>query len=135
MNYNISRENYDFLAKMVVLAETRQTIQGDFYFETYQTNHNIKEKEGIANCGTTGCLLGGFAPLVDNERFYFDTNGVFVGFIGFKKQLTAPIFCALFICDSQKEFHNSLTDLMPDSTQLQVVENAKKVLALLTIID
>jgi hypothetical protein len=135
MNYNISRENYDFLTKMVALAETRLPVQGDFCFDTYQTNHNIKEKEGVANCGTTGCLLGGFAPLIDNERFYFHRNGIFVGFIDFKWQLTAPLFYALFICDSQKEFHDSLIDLMPDSTQLQVVENAKKVLALLTIID
>jgi hypothetical protein len=135
MSYTISRENYNFLTKMVALAETRLPVQGNFCFDTYQTNNDIKEKEGVANCGTTGCLLGGFAPLIDNKRFYFDINGIFVGFMNFKRQLTAPIFCALFICDSQNEFHESLTDLIPNATQLEVVENAKKVLSLLTIID
>jgi hypothetical protein len=33
--FKISKENYELLSKMIALAESRNPIQGEFYFNTF----------------------------------------------------------------------------------------------------
>jgi len=136
--FKISQENYELLSAMIELAEKRSPIQGEFDFSTWNDYDDYKiEKEGVLNCGTSGCLAGGYLPLLDKERFYFDSTDDFCdGFKVFERgqlnqELGDELFNALFLPMNQKRIE--LKNLDNDSTLEEVVENAKNVLALCEI--
>ena len=136
--FKISKKNYKLLSKMIALAESRNPIQGDFDFSTWNDYDDFRaEKEGVLNCGTSGCLAGGYLPLLDKERFYFDSTDDFCdGFKVFERgqlnqELGDELFNALFIPMNQKKI--GLNNLNNDSTLEEVTENAKKVLELCEI--
>ena len=136
--FKISQENYELLTKMIDLTEKRSTVQGEFWFNSFNDKINGKsEKEGILNCGTSGCLAGGYLPLLDKERFYFDEIGDFRDYTfyfeygKFSKELGDKLFSALFFPHYQERI--GLENLIETSTLKEVVENAKKVLELCEI--
>ena len=136
--FKISKENYELLSKMVELAQQRNPIQGEFDFSSWNDFDDFRaEKEGVLNCGTSGCLAGGYLPLIEKERFYFDKDSCFCdGCKGFvcgrlSKELGDELFDALFTPMKQEQI--GLKNLYNDSTLEEVIENAKKVLELCEI--
>jgi len=136
--FKISKENYELLSKMIALAEKRNPVQGEFSFENWNgTTLETKKKEGVLNCGTSGCLAGGYLPLIDNKRFFFGAFGHFLEndeffFSGeLRKELGDELFFSLFYADEQ--YILDFPNLTEQSTLKEVIENAKKVLELCEI--
>ena len=136
--FKILQDNYELLFAMIELAEKRNPVQGKFCFSGWNDfDDYATEKECVLNCGTSGCLAGGYLPLLDKERFYFDSTGGF--YDEFKvfvcgrlyQELGSELFDALFVPMKQERI--GLEDLYGASTLKEVIENAKKVLALCEI--
>lgn len=151
--YKVSKEVYILLYELYVLACMREPVQGKFSFSRwnrveYLSNESYTEKEGVLNCGTFGCLAGGYIPLVD-KRFGFTEYGFFevketIGGNEVSRLLSdsriwrenAYLFRTLFTIDGQLDFKRSYNvDLVPlnmHSTKEEALDNFRKVLQLLT---
>jgi hypothetical protein len=138
--FKISKENYELLFAMIELAEKRKPVQGEFSFRSFnykKDGNPYESKEGVENCGTIGCLAGGYLPLIDKERFNFSKYGLFFENEKFftegklQSELGNYLFNALFMIENQSKL--GLKDLSAKATLKEVIENAKKVLELYEI--
>lgn len=142
----IKQSHYDFLMKVFELACKRDPVQGSFSFETFNSvSPEPKTKENVPNCGTFGCIAGGYMPLVDSD-YYFNSSGSFM----YKQDIfiVCPLFIdnvdlarALFYPRAQvaldyKYFGEKLglTTLTLKATKEEVLLNMKTILANLTVI-
>jgi hypothetical protein len=142
----IKKVHYDFLVEVFKLACQREPVQGEFSFETFNSvSQEPKTKEGVHNCGTFGCIAGGYMPLIDPD-YCFSIHGAFCyKLVQFKD---SPLYkqnhdvCrALFYSYQQTDFDEiyfngllGLKNIGSKATKGEVLENMKTILDNLTIV-
>jgi len=148
--YKVSKEVYILLYELYVLACMREPVQGEFSLSQWNsTEGTYTEKEGVPNCGTVGCLAGGYLPLIDG-RFHFvgrlgifkikeEVNGAIVYSLFTESmfwKLNDHLFSTLFKYDHQasfsKDYKVSLATLHQYTTKEEALDNFRKVLKVLT---
>lgn len=133
----MTHETINLLERMIQLAEQRKPVQGRFFFGTWNEalNDCLRTREGIPNCGTMGCLAGGYLPLIDPERFYFREDSEFMDgrypFAGstLYEEMGEEYFDAMFC--SWNQVRIGLPDLRYNAPIEDVISNAKQVLAMM----
>jgi hypothetical protein len=135
MKKRISIETHKLLTKMVELAKEENPVQGKFNFLYFNFPKNgLTEKEGVLNCGTTGCIAGGYLPRLD-KRFHFSNIGEFsdgdrpFGSGDLYYELGHDVFYALFYPHYQHILDRELTNLNSDAIKEDVIANAEYILA------
>ena len=154
--YAITRNNFEILTALVNLAKERNPVQGIFYFGSFNFTLGkvkIEAKEEVNYCGTSGCLAGGYLPLLYPERFKFDKDGHFIeveenatpdfAYGRFCHELGDDLRHALFYGGNTGVFFDKryykgklgLVELFDTATRLEVIQNAMIILAALKVMD
>lgn len=133
----ISKETHKLLTDMVNMAKGRNPVQGEFqflYFNYPETIKSLTEKEGVLNCGSMGCVAGGYLTLLDKRFHFSDTGAFFDGDSLFchgnlYDELGHDVFYALFFPKRQHVLDGKLRNLEDDASKQEVIANAEYILA------